>query len=349
MTNLQRALLFSVGALALSALYVRSLFWFPEDVEPAELVCPADTPPAPRNTALKVLVWNIQYAAGRQHHFFYDGGTEVSVPAEDVVLTLDRIAEVVRKHDPDIILWQEVDRGSARTGRVDQVMELLARTPYPCHASTPYHRVGYVPHPSHDHMGKVDMHLTVFSRHKLTEATRIQLPLLVEPWWRQMFNLRRALLDVRVQVEGGGELRLFNTHLSAFSKGDGSLDQQMAVLDEHLGAAEGERIPWLLGGDLNSLPPGDDAARLGPDAIYYAEKVPPVQRLFDRYRPAIPAVQLMAEPRRWRTYQPFASAQPDRVLDYVFASRVTRVGNVEVVQALNVSDHLPIYAELTLP
>lgn len=347
--GLRAAAALTVAGLALGAPYARSLLWFPEDVEPAELVCPADAPPAPAGATLKVLVWNVQFGASRKHRFFYDGGEAVFVPNDDVTLTLDRIDEVVRTYQPDLILWQELDRDSDRTGRVDQLTELLRRTPYPCYASTPYHRVGYVPHPSHQHLGKVDMHLAVFSRYALTGATRVQLPLLDEPWWRQLFNLRRALLDVRVALAGGGELTVFNTHLSAFSNGDGTLDKQFAVLDRYLGQAEASRSAWLLGGDLNTLAPGDDPARLGEEAIAYSDASNPVQRLYDRYRPAVPAEQHQADPQRWRTYLPFGATEPDRALDYVFVSRATGLGKVEVVPATEVSDHLPILFELTLP
>ena len=138
---------------------------------------------------MRVLVWNIQYGAPNSYHFFYDGGDDVYVDEQDVRANLDALAEVVRDVDPDVILWQEVDRGSRRTHHIDQHAELLARVPYPCHLSTPYHRAGYVPHPPEQHIGKVDMHLSIFSRYALGDARRIQLALLDEPWWRQIFNL----------------------------------------------------------------------------------------------------------------------------------------------------------------
>src|SRR5690606_7940906 len=141
-----------------------------------------------------------------------------------------RIAEVVRAADPDIVLWQEVDRGSRRTAFVDQLEALQARLDLPCAVATPYHRAPYVPHPSHEHLGRVDMNLAVSSRYRLSSATRWQLPLLQESAVRRLFNLRRALLEVRVPVEGGGELRLFDTHLSAFSRGDGTLPKQIAAV-----------------------------------------------------------------------------------------------------------------------
>lgn len=339
---------FGAAAIGLAAL-VRAAVWVPDDVEPVTPVCPVEAPAAPRGQPIKVLVWNLQYAGSRKHHFFYDGGRAVHVPAEDVAATLDRIGEVLREADADLVLLQELDRDSARTGRVDQHDELLRRAPYPCHASTPYHRSAYVPHPPHAHLGRVDLHLSVFSRYAITGGHRTALPLIDEPWWRRLFNLRRAVLDVEIPVAGGGVLRVLDTHLSAFTRGDGTLERQVAVLDEVATRSEQAGEAWILGGDLNALPPGDDASRLGSDAIEYTEAVSPVKRLFDRWDTVVPAEAMVADGARWNTYVPFGAASPDRVIDYLFAGRRVTIGEARVLPVLDVSDHLPLLVTVTLP
>ena len=85
------------------------------------------------------------------------------------------MARVVRELDPDVVLWQELDRISDRTCNVDQLQAMLQRTPYARTASTPYQKVGYVPIPAYEPMGKVDFHLAVFSNYRLTSATRHRL------------------------------------------------------------------------------------------------------------------------------------------------------------------------------
>jgi endonuclease/exonuclease/phosphatase family metal-dependent hydrolase len=296
-----------------------------------------------------VLSWNVQYAASRKHQFFYDGGPDVHVPEADVRWTLARIADVLRRADADIVLLQEVDRDSDRTHRIDEHQALLDLVPYPCHASTPYHRVRYVPVPGRQPLGRVDMHLSVFSRFPLQDARRIALPLLDEPWWRRLFNLRRAVLDARVPLDGGGTLRLLDTHLSAFSQGDGTLERQVDVLERLASTSETAREPWILAGDLNALPPGDDAARLPNGPVEYPERPTPVDRLFRRYASAVPAPQYVASPGRWRTYVPFGAAEPDRTLDYVFVGREVSVDEVDVPRVLDVSDHLPVVFSVTVP
>ncbi len=338
----------AVGAVGLGA-WVNSLIWTPDPEMDVPVVCAPDTPTMPHDRPIKVLVWNVQYAGSRRYHFFYDGGEAVHVTADDVEDTLDRIAEVLRRENPDLVLLQEVDRGSDRTAGIDQHAALLARVPYPCHLATPYHRAGYVPHPSQQHLGKVDMNLSVFSRYRVDKATRHQLALLDEPWWRQAFNLKRALLEVELPMDDGTTFTAFDTHLSAFSKGDGTLGKQMGELDAAMTRVEGEGRPWLLGGDLNALPPGDDPSRLGAEGAWYAEDVTPVKRLFDRHASVIPAAQYAGEPQRWRTYVPFGAEQPDRTLDYVFHGRAVDPGEIGVRQELAISDHMPIVLDLTVP
>lgn len=339
-----------LGLLALAiglAGAVRSLLWFPPAQLDVAVTCPADTPPVPTDSNLSVLVWNVQFAASRAHHFFYDGGQVVYVPASDVTATLDEMARVVRELDPDVVLWQELDRDSDRTGNVDQLQAMLQRSPYACTTSTPYHKVGYVPIPAYEPMGKVDFHLAVFSKYRLTSATRHQLALMNEPAWRQWFNLRRALLDVRALMDNGKELALLNTHLSAFSNNDGTLFEQVGQIDHHLMALESAGVAWVLGGDFNALPPGDGYERLAEEGASYGPETP-MTKLYDRYTPIWSERALRDAPEAIRTYLPFGASEPDRTIDYGFVGREVTLLGAEVLQERDISDHLPFVIRMAL-
>lgn len=352
MNRLQRNLLIiagvGLGVLGAAAAWVNSLVWTPAPEEDVPVQNMGETTAAPVDQPLKVLVWNLQYGGSRQFHFFYDGGEAVSVPEDVVNATLEQIAAVIEDAAPDLVILQEVDRGSDRTHRIDQHEWLRQRLGYPSHVSTPYHRAGYVPHPSQEHMGKVDMHLSVFSKHTLGSAMRTQLPLLDEPAWRQAFNLKRGLLDVTVETVDGQPIHVLNTHLSAFSKGDGTLTKQMNALERYASALESSNARWILAGDMNSLAPGADASALGPDATYYQDDPNPIELLFRRFQPLISEPQFQQSAERWRTYVPFGADAPDRTLDYVFLSRTLSANNAEVLQEMDISDHLPLIFELEL-
>lgn len=195
--------------------------------QPMRSVRVFNAPHAPTWSAvqkLRVMTWNVQYAASIRQHFFYDGGRAVSAPREDVEFTLRGLVRAIRAADPDVVMLQEVDRGSRRTCGIDQLMHMLEDLDFCSHASAPYWRVPYVPHPRHEHLGRIDMHLVTLSKYRLDSAMRIQLPLLQESRVRRLFNLRRAVLDVALpRAAAGAPVRLLNTHLSAFSGGDGAL------------------------------------------------------------------------------------------------------------------------------
>ena len=298
---------------------------------------------------LRVLVWNIQFCASRKHQFFYDGGDAVHVPPVDVDETVAAIAAVISTHDPDVVLLQEVDRDSARTGRVDQLTAIRRAVPYPMWLSTPYHRVRYLPYPSGQHLGRVDMHLATLSRHTLRGGRRQQLALLDEPWFRRAFNLKRAVLEARMSCHPVGEIALLNTHLSAFSRGDGTLPRQVEQLQQTLDQLDGEGVPWILAGDFNMLPPGDDPERLTMDSSLYGDTHNPIEILFDAGRRS--ALSLGTPfPGTVGTYLPFGETLPDRTLDYVFVSEGLKVLSATVLASYNeISDHLPLLVEVQLP
>lgn len=296
---------------------------------------------------MRILSWNIQFAAGREQLFFYDGGDAVNVEAPTVRRTLAGIARVIRDAQPDLVLLQEVDRGSDRTARIDQHAALSEALALPCHLSTPYYRSPYVPYPTHAHLGRMDMHLSVFSRWRVDGAVRTALPTLRESWLRRQFNLRRAVLQVDLPW-GDGALRVFQTHLSAFSRRDGTVPRQVAALTRQLRDADRDGVPWVLAGDFNCLPPGDDPTRLGPAAALYAERSTPLHPLFDHWTSAVPATAHDAEPQRWRTWLPHGANEAERALDHVFVGPRMRVLRTEVLSDVTgLSDHLPMLVEVT--
>jgi endonuclease/exonuclease/phosphatase family metal-dependent hydrolase len=316
--------------------------------EPVPVLHHGAAAPLEPGVPFRVMSWNLQFAGTRKHKFFYDGGPAVHVADADCVEALDAIGAELRATSPDIALLQEVDRDSDRTGRRDELAALLARAPYPRWASATYHRSRFVPVPPKNPLGRIDLHVAVLSRYAITAATRRSLPLLREPRLRRAFNLKRCILDVQVAVKGWDRpLHVAVTHLSAFSRGDGTLVAQVAVLREWMETRARAGDAFVLAGDLNLLPPGDDPARLGAEAAEYADRPNPIEQLLPRFRSVIPPQRLL-DPAN-NTYLPWGAVVADRVLDYMFVS-----DGIEVVEARPlsrpdpVSDHLPLLATLRL-
>lgn len=323
---------------------MRCLNYFPKPLEKVRVSCfrkPDTLRPGQRFT---VLSWNLQYSAGRSYHFFYDGGKDVHASKPKVEQTLGEIQEVLNAEKPDVLLLQEVDRDSARTARIDQLARLRRPGRMSCWTSTPYHRSRYVPAPFGNALGRVDMHLATAARYRIDWARRHALPMLNEWFGRRAFNLKRAILETAVRVEGHPRpLILLNTHLSAFSYGDGTLERQVAVISKRLDQLNARGFPWILAGDFNMLPPGESAKRLGAEAKYYAGAKSPLHKLTQRHRTAVSAEAYRKDPSAYFTYIKYGAKKPDRRIDYIFVSPNIEVHGIKVVhQPSYSSDHLPL-------
>lgn len=340
-SKLKRAIGFGAALPIVSLVTLLGLEFSPDAVEKVSVQNMRPNEPVPLGKTLKLLCWNLQFAGSRKHHFFYDGGQAVHVPVSDVEATLSQITNLLKSKNPDFVLLQEVDRHSDRTGNTDQLESLKAYNQGVSWVSTPYHKVPYVPHPSHEPMGRVNLNLSTLSRYEVTSARRHQLALLNEPRWRQFFNLKRAILETTIPIGVGANrpnLILGNTHLSAFSGGDGTLDKQITQIEAWIESIP-EGQPWILAGDFNLLPAGDNPSRLGKDSELYADAKNPIERLTQKYTHAFP--ELLSPEAR--TYLPFGAGEPDRKIDYIFYGGPIEIQSAAVLrEASAISDHLPL-------
>lgn len=320
------------------------------DPAPVEAVTvdKADGAPAPLKAGqpFTLVSWNIQFGAGKTEPFFYEHGDRVHATRAELDTSLPALAAATTEMKPDILLLQELDRDSKRTLNIDQYPQHMQAGGFTAGASTPYHRVAFVPMPPGNPLGQVDMHLAVLARSPISKAERIQLALLKEnPLW-QAGNLKRALLWAELPVEGHDQpLAVAVTHLSAFSRGDGTLDAQIDRLVQWI-EARPEGQPWVLAGDFNLLPPGFDKSALSPEkAELYADETNPIEKMLPEYRTIIEDHLAPAN----ATYVAVGETKGDRKIDYVFVGgpiEVIEAGVVEKYHAL--SDHLPLRATLRI-
>lgn len=317
---------------------LRLLNWIPAD----ELAVPVvrRRPAGPHDPArpLTVLSWNVQFCGTRRHHYFYDGGPDTApspANARDGLAGVRRVLAELRAEGLDLALLQEVDRDSARTGRVDQLAELAKD--WETWVSTPYYKSVFVPSPAPRPLGRMNLHEAILGRLELGPARRLALPGLEEPPLRRAFNLHRAILATTVPLTDGRRLHVAVTHLSAFSRGDGTMARQVDVLRRWIDGCGDD--PFVLGGDLNLLAPGDDAARLGKDAREYVEDV------LGRLTEVAKRVPTLGE----HTYLPPGSNAPDRTLDHLFFSRGVTIESHRVVTVPPwLSDHWPLLARVRI-
>ena len=162
-----------------------------------------------------VMTWNIRFGAARSPFFGDSCGDSVILKKEHVEANMDKVAAKIQEIDPDIILLQEVDIFSKRSGYVNQVQYLLDNTSmnYGCFASV--WQADYI---ASDGIGRMNMGNAILSKYELSEAERIQLRLRTDQSdLVKYFYLRRNILKVRIP-----ELDLYavNIHATAFATDD---------------------------------------------------------------------------------------------------------------------------------
>ena len=342
----------------LLAAVVWALTFHPKPQQPEAIICRGEAPLLQPGQLLKVLCYNVQYMAGKNYIFFYDvpgqEGPHSRPSREDITRTIGEVARVLREEDPDIILLQEVNDGARRTDYEDQLARLLPLLPdhYMCHTQAFYWKARYVPHKHIN--GAVGMKLVVLSKYRIDKAIRHQLPLMPKDPLTRQFILKRAILETHLPMSNGQTLTVLNTHFDTWARGSNTMHKQVAMVDGILSRLEAEGVPWLIGGDFNLLPPGDQFKQI-PD-YHQAEYEPETELalLYQKY-PAIPALPDLSGPdaAKWLTHFPNDPrvSGPVITLDYIFYSRLLALQHAAVRHhdTLHISDHLPVVGHFRLP
>ena len=179
--------------------------------------------PASKNSALRVLSYNIHHGRG-----------------VDNKLSLERIAAVIRQADADVVALQEVDQGCGRSDRKLQVQELEKLTGY-------FGVFGKAIDFDGGEYGQA-----VLSRWPIKQSTVYRLPNEQQP--NGSMREQRIVLEAIVPSEAG-TIRFLGTHLD-HSKED-LREQQATAVDRLLGAvsfADTKSIATVLAGDFNDVP-----------------------------------------------------------------------------------------------
>ena len=203
--------------------------------------------------SFRIVSWNIGYGAlGEDADFFMDGGTMVRGESREAVeANMQGITKTLDTLAPDILLIQEVDRGSSRSHKVNELAQLNAHLSAYQSAFANNYKVAYVPYPMPP-LGTVDSGVATYSTYAAKSVERVQLPVPFS-WPVRTINLKRCLLISRVPIAGSEkELVLVNLHLEAYDDGEGKL-AQTKMLAELLDAEAAKGNYVIAGGDFNQI------------------------------------------------------------------------------------------------
>lgn len=222
---------------------------------------------------------------------------------------LERVAALLDSLDADVVLLQEVDRGTERSGRVDQLALLERLTA---------RRGAFAK--SLDYQGG-EYGIAALSRWPIAWARTVPLP--VEPPQARAGGAVEPRVGLHLLLTTpAGPLHVLNTHLDP--SGPGTYRRQELVgLLAYVTRSIPRDAPLVLGGDLNARPGTDEIAALS-------------LALEDAWRACGRGEGAT-----------FPASAPDRRIDYLFLRRAgCRSAQVIPTQA---SDHRPVLVLLEVP
>jgi endonuclease/exonuclease/phosphatase family metal-dependent hydrolase len=209
---------------------------------------------------LRVLSYNIRHAQGN-----------------DGVVDLQRIAQVIRQAQPDLVALQEVDRGVARSGQTDQPAELGRLTGL--HALFEKN-IDY---------GGGEYGNAILSRFPIVRYENFKLPALTP-------GEQRGALAALVEVAAGRQCWFVSTHWD--SRRDeaerlASTERLAALWEQNWAPA-----PTLIAGDLNAVPDSEVLQRLRKEWVVPDGAPTPT---YPAVQPARQIDYVLARPAmRWR-------------------------------------------------
>ena len=206
--------------------------------------------------------YNIGFGAyNPEFSFFMDTGTMkdgtpvqgVHARAQSKQIVQDDTAGAIstlQGLSPDFCLLQEVDTDATRSFHINQ-SELVqaAFAGYGSVFASNFHSA-YLAYPLNEMHGSVQAGLLTLSRYDIAQATRRSYPV-DESFPTQFFDLDRCFSVQRLPVQGGGELVLINSHMSAYDEGGTIRAAQLKLLGEVMSEERAKGNWVVVGGDFN--------------------------------------------------------------------------------------------------
>lgn len=253
---------------------------------------------------------------------------------------LSKAKQLFKTLNTDLIGFQEIDFNSARSFHVDQMEELAIHANYNQGAKAINWDKNYVPFPSwlpSRQFGEILSGQGVLSKYPIS-SNDIQTLIKPEsnPFYYNAFYLERLAQITQVHLNET-PIIVINVHLEAFVQ---STREQHAQTVLKIYRHYSNDYPVLLVGDFNSTPPFAINRYKDDKTMHYFFDEPSIGV-------AIPKEQYLLNEEENFTYN---SQNPTVKIDYIFFNKnkiIPIVGRV-VIEAKDISDHLPVWFQFTL-
>ncbi|MDF2803271.1 MAG: Endonuclease/exonuclease/phosphatase [Anaerocolumna sp.] len=219
------------------------------------------------NKEYSVLTYNIGFGAySSDYSFFMDGGKySRAYNRQAVVDNVKGSIETTQKQNVDFVLLQEVDLKSTRSYGVDENKMILdALNDYSSIFAVNYNSA-YLMYPFIKPHGKSKSGMSIISKYQLTDAVRRSLPIDTSVY--KLIDLDRCYTKSRIKVEDGKYLCLYNVHLSAYTKDERIVKNQITMLMEDIKEDYDSGNYIVCGGDFNQDLLGNSPALFGTPEI----------------------------------------------------------------------------------
>ena len=210
-----------------------------------------------------VVSYNVGFGAYEADFgFFMDGGDRSwAWSKERLDANLRKIGEVLREQGAEFCLVQEVDIDSTRSYHVDERPYLTGALPDAAFVFAQNYDSPWLCYPFLQPHGSSRSGMLSFSAFPVSAAERIELP--IEGGFMKFLDLDRCYSKIRIPLADGGELALYNLHLSAYTS-DGSIaTEQLRLLLADMEEEYARHNYCIAGGDFNKDLLGDSAAVFG--------------------------------------------------------------------------------------
>ena len=203
-------------------------------------------------------------AYSADYSFFMDGGRESRARSRQAVdENMRGIVAFVKGLSPDFALFQEVDTDGTRSWHIAEdayLSDVMENSEFNEVFAQNYDSP-YLFYPLINPHGANQSGILTLSRHPISSAVRRSLP--IETSVMKLVDLDRCYSVSRVPVSGGGELVLYDLHLSAYTSDGTIATEQLALLLADM-QAEYEKGSWCVaGGDFNKDLLGDSSVYFG--------------------------------------------------------------------------------------
>lgn len=250
---------------------------------------------------LSVMCYNIKVGVG--------GGKKRLFAEEG----LDKVAEIVEKYNPDILLVQEIEMGAKRSQFLDEPQFLKTKLGFESYAFAPAIQ-----------SGTWSYGVAIFLKNGKVLSEKKHLLFKPDyskthPDYPGYYSEQRTLLEVAAKIQGKN-ISLFSTHLGLTS------DQRKKQVETILGVIKEKKGLVILGGDFNAEPDTPERTLLKT-------------KLTDSFFQLSPANQLSFP----------AGLSPEKAIDTIYVSEGIEVLESFVIRDETLaSDHNPIFVRLKI-